>query len=110
MLFFRFIAAICKVKESAIVFRSLNVEEAIIQIFKLCKDIEHSNRYISLLNIIQNSSRSDPETALLFIKTKETKESLIQEIVYEINVINIISLCCIINNYLVLCANIQKKQ
>ncbi len=84
------IAAVCKVRENAREFTNLNVGEALFQIFKFSKEIEHANRYISVLNIIQNSARSHSDTAILFLNAKETKESLIQEIIYEINVNKII--------------------
>ena len=60
--------------------RSYKIHLQVSELFKLTSSTDFDNRYISLLEIIENSSRADKFVAMELLKTKELKDSLIKEI------------------------------
>jgi len=78
------IAAASGQETNAQTLRNCHIEAEICQLFKISKDTYFSNRYISILKIIEKTSRADKETSLNYLKTREAKDSLLKDIQNEI--------------------------
>lgn len=63
--------------------RKFHIETELSHLFRISKDPYYSMRYISILQIIEKTSKADKETSLIYLKTKTSKDSLMKDIQLE---------------------------
>ena len=73
---------------NALQMRSFHIEAELCQLFRICKDPYFSMRYISIMKIIEKTSRANKETSLVYLMTKNSKDSLFKDIQIEMLVIS----------------------
>ena len=84
MIFYRLIAAASGLEANAQHLRTFHIEAELSILFKISKDPYFSMRYISILKIIEKTSRVDKETSLIYLNSKNSKDSLFKDVQLEI--------------------------
>lgn len=95
----RLVAAASGSKKTAEYMRSFNIGAQLCLLFKLSKETYFSMRYISLLQIIERTSRADKETSEAYLNTKNAKDSLFKDIQLEI-MVNFINFLMILISFI----------